>query len=159
MKFVAKTVILALAATAMTSPALAATSISSPSVSTALTGTGNLDADSPNGNHVCAVVLTGSVTSSTQVVFDSGTTTGTLCDDAQGVFDDFVVNTVPTSTSQLKVVTIDFNAPFGLCKKNNVTVNWNNGTSTATISPQNIGLLCDINSFSAVISPAVVLIP
>lgn len=132
-----KKAIFAIAALGMsTAPAYAAT-ISSPAVSASADVTSGSVAVTIWGlfSVTCGVTMDGSVTSTTQVTFTSGTSTGTNCNSGPGGAGAVQYPIVANSTST-SVITVDhfhLTTPVGVCEWYDVPLNYNNSTGVATI--------------------------
>ena len=152
MKNFAKAALIALTATSMTVPAYAA---SFSVAGSTRTGTGTLNADSPKGNHNCTINTIDWTFSSSLITLTDTAMTGTNCSDAEGSFQNIEVQ--PVSTSSVNLVSVDFQAPFGLCQESNVGLGFSGGTASG--SNIGIGWLCYVNSVSVTLNSAVSINP
>lgn len=136
MKTFKATAMLAIAALGLgAAPAMAA--------SFAMTGSdphnapGTFTAGGFSQDYDCNLITFEFTTSSTTLTSVNGTSVLTTnpgsqpCDSTSGTFDTFVVT--PVSTTQINVAQIKFNAPFGVCTRNNVKLPWANGTTDSRI--------------------------
>jgi hypothetical protein len=153
MKTFKATAMLAIAALSMAAaPAMAASFV--------MTGSdphnapGSFTAGGFGQNYDCGITTFEFTTSSTTLTSVTGTSVlvtnpgSQPCNSTSGTFDTFVVT--PVSTTQIKVAQIKFNAPFGVCTKNNVLLPWANGATNSTItvtSPIAIGL-CQLKTLN-----------
>lgn len=141
-----------------------AATIVSPALGTPISATGTLTFSRPelpgNPSFTCSVGLDGSRTSSTTITFVSGAIWGTdpLC---EGLFVgiDLPLTMTATSSTKLRIPSLQINTPVGLCLWNNVDFNWSTPAATLAGPRSPAAYLLTLSGGTLTLNPAITIVP